>query len=101
MPADAPSCSADSGSKVEDYHEFPDDQRLFCVYCGHQDDHGEFLTRQQRERAMGVLGARAEQYVSDELDRTFRDLAAGSSQHSAVHFEYRAQPDPGLRPFRG
>jgi hypothetical protein len=36
----------------DDYDALPDDVRLWCVYCGHHDEHSEFITAQQLDRAM-------------------------------------------------
>jgi hypothetical protein len=75
---------------AEDYEALPDD-RLWCVYCGHEDDHSEFITQQQLDRAMRAVGDIGVQLVQDALDRAFRPLAR-SSQSSMVSIQYRSKP---------
>jgi len=43
-----PSCAQVFRVAHDDYEALPDDVCLWCVYCGHNDDHGEFLTDQQQ-----------------------------------------------------
>jgi primosomal protein N' len=85
-----PSCSQIWRMHAEDYEALPDD-RLWCVYCGHEDDHSEFITQQQLDRAMRAVGDIGVQLVQDALDRAFRPLAR-SSRSSMVSIQYRSKP---------
>jgi hypothetical protein len=86
-----PSCSQIWRMHVEDYDALPDDLRLWCVYCGHEDDHSEFMTKQQLDRAMRAVGDIGVQLVQDTLDRALRPLAR-SSRSSFMSIEYRSKP---------
>ena len=75
----------------DDYEALPDDVRLWCVYCGHQDDHSEFLTEQQKERVLRAAGDYGVQLAGQMLDRTFRGITR-RSRHSMVTISYRSRP---------
>ena len=51
---ECPSCERTFLVSKESYDPLPDDLRLWCVYCGHNDDHSEFMTSQQRARIMSL-----------------------------------------------
>ena len=70
------------------YDALPDDVRLWCVYCGHVEDHSEFLTDQQDERVIGVAGDYAEQLIGSALDDMFRRAA----RRSKGTISYRSRP---------
>jgi hypothetical protein len=86
-----PSCSQIWRMHAGDYQALPDDLRLWCVYCGYEDDHSEFITKQQLDRAMRAVGDVGVQLMQDALDRAFRPLAR-SSRSSFVSIEYRSKP---------
>jgi hypothetical protein len=75
----------------DDYEALPDDVHLWCVYCGHSDDHTEFVTSQQMERALRVAGDVGVQMAGDALDAAFGSLA---SQHrrGPLRITYRSEP---------
>lgn len=80
----------DQGFRIsdEDYDALPDDAHLWRVYCGHVDDHCEFLTDQQEERVMRAAGDYAEQLIGTALDDTFRSVA----RRSKGTISYRSKP---------
>jgi hypothetical protein len=100
MPGDAdgyfgrqcPLCSRMFRVRVADYDDLPDDQRLWCVYCGHHDDHSEFLTRQQLDRAMRAAGDIGVQLVGRALDQELSGLQRPRSHSSFVSVEYHTTP---------
>jgi len=49
--------------------------RLWCVYCGHDEDNSEFLTQQQCARVMRAAGDYAMQLVGQTLDHSFGQAA--------------------------
>ena len=65
---ECPECEQHFRIAHEDYEALPDDLRLWCVYCGHDDDHSEFMTEQQAERVMRAAGDYAQQLVGRMLD---------------------------------
>jgi hypothetical protein len=75
----------------EDYDRLPDDQRLWCVYCGHVDDHSEYMTKQQAERVMRAAGDYAEQLIGQMLDDALGGMAS-QSRGSMISFSYRSTP---------
>jgi hypothetical protein len=83
-----PSCEQVFRVAHDDYEALPDDLRLWCVYCGHSDDHSEFLTTQQQERIMRPAADVAMQMVGQMLDKSFGGLAR-RTRGSIISFSYR------------
>lgn len=88
---DCPACAQHFRMAHEDYEALPDDVQLWCVYCGHADDHSEFITAQQQERVMRAAGDYAQQLVGNMLDRTFGNMAR-RTRSSGVKITYRSRP---------
>jgi hypothetical protein len=86
-----PECDRLFRMSVDDYDELPDELELWCVYCGMKDEHSEFLTDQQEERAMRAAGDYAQQLVGQMLDDTFGRMAR-RSQGSMISISYRSKP---------
>lgn len=89
---ECPACSQIFRMHGEDYDALPDDLMLICPYCGHSDDHGEFLTPQQRARVMRVAQDAAMQLISDALDKSFGSLGRSTRNNRFVKFTYRSKP---------
>lgn len=85
-----PSCKQFFRMHLGDYDGLPDDLRLTCPYCGHVDDHSEYMTEQQRNRVMQVARDAALQTISE----AFRGLNTrrSSSRRSGVSITFRAKP---------
>ena len=93
---ECPSCDQHFRVAAEDYSQLPDDQVLWCVYCGYQDDVSEFVTMQQLERVKSAASDYATQRVGEALDQSF-GRAFGRSRRSRdsflqVSFRYRSEP---------
>lgn len=88
---ECPSCEQHFRVAHEDYEGLPDDVTLWCVYCGHNDDHKDFMTQQQLDRAMRAASDYAMQLVGQTLDRSFGKMAR-RSRGSAVQITYRSRP---------
>ena len=93
---ECPSCDQHFRVAAEDYSQLPDDQVLWCVYCGYQDDVSEFVTLQQMERVKSAASDYAMQRVQQALDQSF-GRAFGRSRRSRdsflqVSFRYRSEP---------
>jgi hypothetical protein len=88
---ECPSCDQQFRMCNEDYDQLPDDLQLWCVYCGHHDDHSEFMTSQQQGRTMRAASDYAHQLVSKMLDDTFGRMAR-RSRPSIVRISYRSKP---------
>jgi hypothetical protein len=96
-----PSCRQMFRVQSEDYEALPEDTRLYCVYCGHQDDHSEFLTEQQQQRLERVALDMGNQLIDDILGGAFRDLARSTANNKFLTVTYRStpfypQPLPGI-----
>lgn len=61
------------------------------MYCGHDDDHSEFMTEQQNHRLMRAAGDYAEQLVGQMLDKSFGGLAR-QTRNSMIRVSYRSRP---------
>jgi len=91
----------------DDYDALPDDLQLWCVYCGHHDDHSEFMTTQQRDRVLRAVGDLGAQMVGQALDDAFGGLSRKSRSRPrsrsgfGIEISYRStpfypQPLPGI-----
>ncbi|MFC1421165.1 hypothetical protein [Streptacidiphilus cavernicola] len=97
-----PDCSRMFRIDGEDYDALPDSLRLWCVYCGHHEDHSEFLTAQQLARTERAVGDIAVQMVERALGNAFRSLArsrpggAISVRVTSKVTPFIPQPLPGI-----
>ena len=77
----------------------PDELRLTCPYCCAEEGHGEFMTEQQKDRAMAAAGEYAQQLVAGKLDEMFSDLARKvNSRRGAIRIEYSGGSTRSVRP---
>ena len=90
---ECPSCDQHFRVAAEDYSQLPDDQVLWCVYCGYHDDVSEFVTLQQMERVKSAASDYAMQRVREALDQSL-GRAFGHSRDSflQISFRYRTEP---------
>lgn len=88
---ECPECEQHFRIAHEDYDALPDEIRLWCVYCGHNDDHSEFLTEQQRDRLLRAAGDYAQQLVGRMFDDAFGGMAR-RSRGSMIQITYRSKP---------
>lgn len=89
---DCPECNQHFRMNGEDYDKLPDDLRLTCPYCGHIDDHSEFMTTQQRDRMMQVVRDAGMQMVTEMLDKAFGSMARSTRNNRFVSVSYRSKP---------
>jgi len=73
------------------------------AYCGHYDEHSEFITRQQLDRAKRAAADWGVQMVRQTLDRSLRRIGHSAAavrvwgpHHLPVHFAERAEPFRGV-----
>lgn len=88
---ECPACDQHFRIAHADYESLPDDLELWCVYCGHHDDHSEFMTAQQRGRVMRAASDYATQLVGQAFDDGF-GRGARSSRNSMGTVTYRSSP---------
>src|SRR5258707_14951091 len=79
---ECPSCGRTFLVSNESYDPLPDALRLWCVYCGHNADHSEFITRQQRARIISLAENVGMQAIIQALDRSFGRLASQTRHNS-------------------
>lgn len=88
---ECPACHQVFRMNGEDYDGLPDDLSLTCPYCGHVEEHSEFMTAQQRDRVMRVAQDAAMQLVSDALNKSFGSMARSTRKNRFVKITYRAE----------
>ena len=98
---ECPSCQKHFRIASDDYEALPDEQMLWCVYCGHRADGSEFTTAQQIARLERAAADYAEQMAQEMLGETFRGLER-RSRGSLVQISYEPErfhpkPLPGIR----
>ena len=94
---ECPSCRRHFRISSDDYEALPDDLTLWCVYCGHHDDHDDFITAQQMARLEQVATNHAEQMVNKMLDETFGKMSRRSRRSRGSFIEISWDVEP-LRP---
>lgn len=93
-----PSCRQLFRVDGDDYEALPDDLDLWCVYCGHHEDHSEFMTQQQLDRAMRAAEDLGMQIVGQALDDAFAGFRSPSRRSSrsgfgiSIDIQYRSEP---------
>jgi hypothetical protein len=84
-----PSCERIFRMRINDYKALPDDLRLTCPYCCHEDDHSKFFTKQQVDRAMGAAQEYASQLIEGKVDEMFSNFTRrANSRRGAVRWSY-------------
>ena len=86
-----PSCRQLFRVDGDDYEALPDDVELWCVYCGHHEQHSEFLTQQQLDRAMRAAEDLGMQIVGQALDEAFGSFRSSPRRSSRSGFGVRGQ----------
>ena len=97
---ECPGCRAPFKMLFDEYEQLPDDIQLTCPYCGHREDHGEFMTASQRDRVMAAASQVAKQYIHEELNKAFgktfrRSRRSGSA--AGVEIKYTPGRPPPIR----
>lgn len=76
---ECPECDSPFRIRGDDYKALPDETRLTCPYCGHCDDHSEFMTAAQLERVRAAALGIGTQYIHDMLSEVFGQAFGGPS----------------------
>jgi hypothetical protein len=87
-----PSCRQMFRIQSEDYEALPEDTRLYCVYCGHEDAHSEFLTERQQQRLERVALDMGNQLIDNILGGALRNLARTTANNKFLTVTYRSTP---------
>jgi hypothetical protein len=86
---ECPSCERIFRMHVDDYKALPEGPRLTCPYCCHEDDHSQFFTKQQVDRAMGAASEYASQLIEGSLDNIFTNMTRRvNSRGGALRMSY-------------
>ncbi|MBI1758335.1 MAG: hypothetical protein HYR62_03790 [Actinobacteria bacterium] len=70
-----PGCRLVFRIDADAFKAMADDAEMWCVYCGHCEGLGEFITQQQLERATSVVGDWGLQHMHRELGAALSGLA--------------------------
>ena len=90
-----PECRRMFRINAEDYKTLPDDQLLTCPYCCVVKSHSEYMTEQQKQRALAAAGEYAQQLVKGSLNDVFKNLAQKSRPRGrgGISITYTASAD--------
>ncbi|MGI5506441.1 hypothetical protein [Lentzea sp. CA-135723] len=100
-----PGCAQMFRVNMEDYEALPEEIELWCVYCGHHCDHSDFMTQQQKDRALRAVADLGVQMVGHVVEDVFggrsrtRSRSRGSGFGVEIRFRstpFYPQPLPGL-----
>ena len=84
-----PTCKRMFRIHADDFQALSDDQRLTCPYCCTVEDHSEFVTEQQQQRAFGAAGEVGLQLAEQRLDTMFKDMVRRvNSRRGGVRMSY-------------
>ncbi|MGN6131683.1 MAG: hypothetical protein ACTHOK_15180 [Nocardioidaceae bacterium] len=89
---ECPECKQQFRIQNEDYSALADETRLWCVYCGHQDETDQFYTQEQVDRLHRVAQDYGSQLIGKMLDDSFRSMARSSRRNEFVRVSYRSKP---------
>ena len=91
---ECPSCRGHFRVASDDYEALPDDQMLWCVYCGHHDHNDDFITAQQMARLDRAATNYAEQMANKMLEETFGKMSRRSrgSRDSFIQITCHVEP---------
>jgi endogenous inhibitor of DNA gyrase (YacG/DUF329 family) len=73
-----PSCERFFKMNHEEYKGLPDELQLTCPYCGHETEHSDFMSPDQRQRALAATTAIGMQFVHQMVNESFSSAVAGS-----------------------
>ncbi len=88
---ECPACEQHFRIAADDYESLPDEQKLWCVYCGHRADNSDFTTAQQMARLRRAAADYGVQMASKMIAEAFRDRAR-RSPNSLVRISHRPTP---------
>ena len=94
-----PSCERIFRMHINDYEALPEEPRLTCPYCCHEDGHSQFFTKQQVDRAMGAAQEYASQLIEEKVDQMFSNFTRrANSRGGTICWSYsgstRGRPTP-------
>ena len=91
---ECPSCRRHFRIASDDYEALPDEQMLWCVYCGHHDHNDDFVTAQQMARLERAATNYAEQMATKMLEETFGKMSRRSrgSRDSFIQVSWDVEP---------
>ena len=89
---ECPECRQHFRIDNQDYGALPDNLVLWCAYCGHSDEHSEFLTQQQSERLKRVAMDYGSQLIGQMVDNSFGTMARNSRRNQFLRVTYRSTP---------
>lgn len=75
---ECPGCDRWFKMNHDEYQALPEDLELTCPYCGHREEHSEFMTSDQHERVMAAAQAIGLQFVYDLISDSFSSALRGS-----------------------
>ncbi|NGY61292.1 hypothetical protein G7043_20410 [Lentzea sp. NEAU-D13] len=87
-----PSCDQVFRVSMIDYEKLPDDLFLWCVYCGHHCEHSEFMTQQQKDRALQAVTDLSVQMVDHMFAEVFGRGSRSRRSGSGIEIRYRSKP---------
>jgi hypothetical protein len=93
-----PTCSKFFKVRVDEF-KAAREAELLCAYCGHQAEHGEFMTPDQRKRAISAARAYAVAKIQDALGDAFKGTSRGSGGLLSISMEFKPGTPPRLHAY--
>jgi hypothetical protein len=95
---ECPECERPFKMRDDEYEALPDDLVLTCPYCGHANEHSEFMTAAQRDRAMAAAKQIALQYAHDQINAVLGQAFGGQGASPRSGFGIGVRYEPGRPP---
>jgi hypothetical protein len=93
-----PTCSKFFKLRVDEF-KAASETELICAYCGHRAEHGEFMTPDQRKRAISAARAYAVAKIQDALGNAFKGSSRSSGGLVSISIEFRPGTPPRLHAY--
>jgi hypothetical protein len=84
-----PECRGFFKLRVVDFNAAPDGLQLYCSYCGHHADAGDYMTEDQRESAVSAASSMAISAIQEMLSDA---LPSGSSDGGLISISWEFKP---------
>lgn len=89
---ECPDCGGYFKMSVSEYKALPDDIQLSCAYCGYRAEHSDFMTTDQKERAVSAVREIVMPAITSEMNRTLKSIERRPQPRNLIDFSIQVKP---------